>query len=210
MNSHGVSVTLNAIRSTSLDRTLLPLHLFLRTLLQQPSLASCLALISTLPGLASTCHILIADPTCAVGVECAPQGFALLHPDAGGRVCHTNHFVDENLKVESGAVNLWEDSPERLEVVQKRIGEMDGKVSQQRLRDVLADRSIGTKGICRHDSEDGKGVSASSCDECRKLIRPLAVRHALLHHDELLGATRRSQVWEAGRGRRGHRALFLR
>ncbi|KAL8277429.1 hypothetical protein RQP46_010151 [Phenoliferia psychrophenolica] len=163
MNEHGVCVTLNAIRSTSLDRSLLPLHLFLRTLLEQPSLSSCLALISSLPGLASTCHILIADPTGAMGIEAAPQGFALLKPDATGCVTHTNHFLDEVIRDTSGAINLWEDSPARLRVVGERIEGMKGVVSDEGIRDVLSDRSIGTKGICRHDSVNEKGSDTLFC-----------------------------------------------
>lgn len=158
MNEHGVSVTLNAIRSTSLDRTLLPLHLFLRTLLEQPSLAACLSTVSSLPGLASTGHILIADPLSAIGVEAAPQGFALLAPSTTGRITHTNHFLDNAIRETSGAVNLWEDSPDRLRVVRERIDGLEGRLKVETVREVLCDRSIGTKGICRHDSGIGTGV----------------------------------------------------
>ncbi|KAM0753243.1 AAT-domain-containing protein [Meredithblackwellia eburnea MCA 4105] len=160
-NSFGVGVTLNAIRAPSLDRSLLPLHLFLRLLLTQPSVSTALDIISTLPGIASTCHILVADPKTAVGLECSPHGFAFLKPgETSGVLSHTNHFLDEKIRDSNNAVLLWQDSPARLELVDARASSLvksGNKVAASSLRNILSDRSLGSVGICRHDSATKNG-----------------------------------------------------
>lgn len=166
MNEHGVACALNAIRTPSLDTKLLPLHLFLRTVLEQPSLAACLTLTAALPGLASAGHILIADATGAVGIEAAPQGFVLLHEDEHGMVHHTNHLVDAALSGRSHELVLAPDSQPRLALLKTLTAHVSAFApSTAAIRGVLSDRSMGPQGVCRHQSGDGngKGVRYSCC-----------------------------------------------
>ena len=44
-------------------------------------------------GIASSCHILIADATGSVGVECSARDMLFLPMDSSGRVFHSNHFL---------------------------------------------------------------------------------------------------------------------
>ncbi|KAI5477520.1 acyl-coenzyme A:6-aminopenicillanic acid acyl-transferase-domain-containing protein [Pseudohyphozyma bogoriensis] len=158
MNEHGVGLTLNAIKTTSLDLSLLPLHLFMRTMLEQPSLASCRSVISSLPGIASAGHVLLVDPTGAVGVESSPVGFAFLEPDAHGNVFHTNHLVNKDLEARAGSIDLWPDSRPRLELVEKRVRATTGGPTPEVIREILSDRSLGECGILRHNGDDGVGA----------------------------------------------------
>lgn len=47
-------------------------------------------------GIASSIHLLIADPTDAVGLECLSTGFQELVPDELGRLCHANNLIAEH------------------------------------------------------------------------------------------------------------------
>lgn len=114
LNSSGVGVCLNAIRARGLDTERLPVHLALRTLLESHSLDSAKATLSKLGGVAGSAHILLADPSSAVGLEFAGgrERIGEVLPDAKGRVVHTNHLLLEHPGVEEPG---WlPDSGERL------------------------------------------------------------------------------------------------
>ena len=103
---------LNAIRAKPTDETLLPVHLILRLLLEQPSLSAALSLVHTLGGCASSQHILVASAFGSRGLEISPRGTVHLSEDSLGLIAHTNHFL-ENVLVEEPP---WlSGSPVRLE-----------------------------------------------------------------------------------------------
>lgn len=68
LNSMGVGVCLNAIRAKGMDSTRLPCHLGLRMVLESASRDEAVAALEK-HGIASACHMLIADPTGGIGVE---------------------------------------------------------------------------------------------------------------------------------------------
>lgn len=68
LNDKGVGVCLNAIRAKGMDPTRLPCHLGLRMVLESESREEAVAALEK-SGIASACHMLIADPTGGVGVE---------------------------------------------------------------------------------------------------------------------------------------------
>ncbi|KAG8169299.1 hypothetical protein KVR01_000044 [Diaporthe batatas] len=114
LNSSGVGVCLNAIRARGLDTSRLPVHLALRTLLESRSLTEGKAALRKLGGVAGSAHILLADPTSAVGLEFAGgrEEIGEILPDAKGRVVHTNHLLLEHPGVDEPG---WlPDSGERL------------------------------------------------------------------------------------------------
>lgn len=114
LNSAGVGCCLNAIRARGLDSSRLPVHFALRTILESRSRADALATLKKLGGVAGSAHILVADPTGAVGLEFAGgrERIGEIGPDALGRVVHTNHLVLEHPGVEEPG---WlPDSGERL------------------------------------------------------------------------------------------------
>lgn len=68
LNDKGVGVCLNAIRAKGMDPTRLPCHLGLRMVLESESREEAVAKLERY-GIASACHMLIADPSGGVGVE---------------------------------------------------------------------------------------------------------------------------------------------
>ena len=72
-------------------------------------------------GVASSQHILIADPTKSLGLELSPLGNVYLTPDENGMIFHTNHFL-ENRQVHEPP---WlAGSPVRLERATKLAREL--------------------------------------------------------------------------------------
>jgi len=155
MNANGLATTLNAIRANITNQSLLPIHLFLRLLLEQSSVKSALSFISSIKGIASACHILLADGTQAVGIESAPIGFSIVKANTSGFVHHTNHLVDAKLAKATDAVNMWADSDSRLEQIRalSAPGVAASWASHKALRDMLSDRTLGSRGICRYDGD---------------------------------------------------------
>ncbi|POS72902.1 isopenicillin-N N-acyltransferase [Diaporthe helianthi] len=114
LNSAGVGVCLNAIRARGLDTSRLPVHLALRTLLESNSLEEGKTTLQKLGGVAGSAHILLGDPSSAVGLEFAGGrgDIGEITPDKKGRVLHTNHLLLEHPGVDEPG---WlPDSGERL------------------------------------------------------------------------------------------------
>ncbi len=92
LNEAGVGVCLNAVRAKGMDPTRLPTHLALRVALNARSLDAARAALAA-DGVASSCHILVADRGGAVGMEWSALGHRDLPLDAHGRIHHTNHLL---------------------------------------------------------------------------------------------------------------------
>ncbi|KAF5020230.1 hypothetical protein F66182_7747 [Fusarium sp. NRRL 66182] len=92
INSSGVGTLLNAIRARGVDNTKLPIHLSLRTALES---ASARAAAETLyaKGTAGSGHILVADGSEAIGLECTSIGIKEIKLDNNGTLVHTNHLL---------------------------------------------------------------------------------------------------------------------
>jgi isopenicillin-N N-acyltransferase like protein len=111
LNSSGVGVCLNAIRTKGVDFGKLPIHLALRAVLNSSSAEKAIKTLQR-AGVASAGHILIADTEGAAGLECSALGIQLL-PTMAGSVVHTNHFLLEQPAGVHPAAFL-EDSPARM------------------------------------------------------------------------------------------------
>lgn len=103
-NTAGVGTCLNAIRAKPCDSSKLPIHLALRVCLESTSVESALQTLSSLGGVASAQHILIADSHTALGLELSPLGDVHLKEDEFGMVTHTNHFLENRYMNE----NPWQ------------------------------------------------------------------------------------------------------
>lgn len=68
LNSLGVGVCLNAIRAKGLDKSRIPCHLGLRMVLESASREEAVRRLKE-EGVASACHMLVADATGGVGLE---------------------------------------------------------------------------------------------------------------------------------------------
>ncbi|TEY71259.1 hypothetical protein BOTCAL_0097g00140 [Botryotinia calthae] len=111
-NSAGVGVCLNAIRARPTHTHKLPIHVALRICLESDSVEKAIASIEELGGVASSQHILIADPSKTLSMELSPVGNCFLEPCDDGFVAHTNHFIKNDLVSEP----FWlKGSPVRLD-----------------------------------------------------------------------------------------------
>jgi len=154
-NSSSVGVCLNAIRAKVADPSKLPIHLALRICLSSTSAAAAISKLESLGGIASSAHILIADPSGPKGLELSPLGNAYLDPDSRGMVFHTNHFICNKCVKETGWLSR---SPVRLARVKELAREMDQKgerVDGEILRKrIFADELNAPQSICAKEDEN--------------------------------------------------------
>jgi isopenicillin-N N-acyltransferase-like protein len=92
MNSYGVGCTLNALKAYGVSFDKLPCHLALRTVMESASREAAVKTLET-AGVASACHILVADATGGTGLECSSEDLVKLEMNREGIVTHTNHYV---------------------------------------------------------------------------------------------------------------------
>ena len=149
-----MGVCLNAIRAKPADPSKIPVHLALRICLSSPSAADAVSKLESLGGVASSAHILIADPSGPKGLELSPLGNAYLDPDDRGMVFHTNHFLSNKYVRETGWLS---GSPIRLARVEELAREMDEKgekVDGEILRkSIFADGFNAPQAICAQEDE---------------------------------------------------------
>lgn len=92
MNSAGVGCTLNALKARGVAFDRLPCHLALRTVMASTSREEAIATLEA-AGVASACHILVADETGGTGLECSSVDIVQLEMSEPGIVTHTNHYI---------------------------------------------------------------------------------------------------------------------
>ncbi|KAM0494647.1 hypothetical protein ACHAP8_008515 [Fusarium lateritium] len=95
INSAGVGTTLNAVRARGVDNTKLPIHLALRTALESKSAREAANKLYKM-GTAGSGHILVSDPSEAIGLECTSIGIKEINLDSNGTLVHTNHLLLEH------------------------------------------------------------------------------------------------------------------
>jgi isopenicillin-N N-acyltransferase-like protein len=98
VNSSGLGLCMNALRSGSLKKSNFPVHIMSRRLLEYATTFDSALEIIELFGLASTTNYMIADKSGKYGdIECSPLGNVVIPPLApakgvGPYVAHTNHL----------------------------------------------------------------------------------------------------------------------
>ena len=106
-------------------------------------------------GVASACHILLADPGGGVGMECSHVDVLELLMSNGGVVTHTNHFVREHPGVEDTLALA--DSPARLDRINHLVDGLERRgqagLGLQEVRDLLKDEDNYPASICRAQTE---------------------------------------------------------
>lgn len=156
LNSSGVGVTLNAIKARGVDFAKLPCHLALRTILNSGSRTEAVGRL-TKAGVASACHITIADATTGgVGLECSHKDIVPIAMSDAGVCTHTNHFVKAHTAGVVDANLLGEDSPSRLERIRALIAQEGGDAapSFERIERFLQDEEGYPYSICRAPASD--------------------------------------------------------
>ncbi|QKD54854.2 acyl-coenzyme A:6-aminopenicillanic acid acyl-transferase-domain-containing protein [Fusarium oxysporum Fo47] len=117
INSSGVGTCLNAIRARGVDNTKIPIHLALRTALESHSAREAADKLYEM-GTAGSGHILVSDPSEAIGLECTSIGMKEINFDGNGTLIHTNHLLLDHPGVDEPG---WiPDSTDRI----KRIAQL--------------------------------------------------------------------------------------
>ncbi|KAI1961913.1 hypothetical protein LOZ58_002990 [Ophidiomyces ophidiicola] len=158
LNSKGVGVTLNAVKCAGVDFKKTPCHLALRAALDSNSHTEAIEKIERL-GVASACHIMIADSTGSVGLECSSNDIVRLHMgDEGeprpGVTTHSNHFVQKHLNAVSKI--LFPDSVPRLDRIRELIGRSTSDPGFDTIDGILKDEKGYPGAICRAPTEKSR------------------------------------------------------
>lgn len=153
MNSSGIGLVTNAL-VTDLDRGEpgVPYHLVLRGILDAENMSDALAVAQRGFRSSSANYLVATADGLAVDIEAMPGDFSamrLVFP-TDGVLLHTNHFLSPS--VDRKDVSLWvmPDSPFRLERLREAVAAVDGKLSIDFFRSLLADHANHPSGICCH------------------------------------------------------------
>ncbi|RDW69451.1 AAT-domain-containing protein [Coleophoma cylindrospora] len=156
LNEKGVGCTLNAIKAAGVSYTRLPVHLALRTVLESKSKDEAVAALEK-AGVASACHILVADITGSVGLECSARDVVRVPMDERGVVTHTNHYIAAHAPEVEEAKGWVPDTEFRLERMNELVAAaVQGPgMSAERVQEMLKDKTAREDGvaICRGEVE---------------------------------------------------------
>ena len=156
LNSRGVGVCLNAIRALGVNFQRLPCHLALRTCLESNSTEEAVLALQK-SGVASACHVLVADPELAIGLEFSHIDIIELTMEQGS-LTHTNHYLKQHHGVEDQMA--LKDSPTRFERVGHLMRELTkqlhdtGALGLEDIRSLLKDEENFPTAICRSRTDD--------------------------------------------------------
>lgn len=149
LNSAGVGVTLNAIKAKGVNFKRLPCHLALRTVLESPTRESAVEKLEK-AGVASACHILVADDSGGIGLEWGATDLVHLRM-ANGVVTHTNHYIEPHQVQETKIA--FPDSPFRLARIRELIQKVGPEPTALKIEEMLQDEKNYPASICRAETE---------------------------------------------------------
>jgi isopenicillin-N N-acyltransferase-like protein len=155
LNSSGVGVCLNAIKVKGMDPSRIPCHLGLRMVLDSFSREEAVRDLEA-SGVASSCHMLVADATGGVGLEWSSRDLRKIEMNGAGQVFHTNHYLAVH---EQGVVDtVWlKDSLVRIVRVEELCGRLGDEPGVDEVKEVFKDEKGLPTSICR-DERDGSGT----------------------------------------------------
>lgn len=157
LNSAGVGVCLNAIRVKGMDTSKLPCHLGLRMVLESSSREEAVGNLEKY-GIASACHMLIADATGGVGLEWSSADVQKCTMNASKQVFHSNHFLLQHPS--AGQDTNWlADSNYRVTRIEELTNKIDGKPTREKLFEIFKDESNYPGAICRAQKKPSTSAS---------------------------------------------------
>lgn len=123
-NEHGFGITLNILRSIDDGASPgIPVHLFLRALLDCPDVEAAKELTDSLTFTGSS-NIMIADVKNSISsIELSPNAVRFLKP-TDNTLCHTNHFLDEDLTGQDAGLTGNISTESRLLRAQRSVSSM--------------------------------------------------------------------------------------
>jgi isopenicillin-N N-acyltransferase-like protein len=153
LNSAGVGVCLNAIKVHGMDPSRIPCHLGLRLVLDSFSREEAVRELEAC-GVASSCHMLVADATGGVGLEWSSKDLKNVEMNGEGQVFHTNHYLAVH---EQGVVDtVWlKDSLVRIVRVQELCGRLGESPGVEEVAEVFKDEKGLPTSICRNEPDEG-------------------------------------------------------
>lgn len=155
LNSAGVGVCLNAIRLKGMDINRLPCHLGLRMVLDSRSREEAVEKLEKY-GIASACHMLIADDIGGIGLEWSSSDVQKCTMNDSKQVFHSNHYILKHPSVGQDT-NWLADSSYRVTRIQELADKIQ-KPNMENIFDIFKDESNYPGAICRAQ----KGASGSA------------------------------------------------
>lgn len=146
LNSAGFAVTLNILRThNDGQKTGIPVHVLLHRLLGVESVAEAKELVLS-NRYSSSSNVMVADSSGDMAsFELSPSGCKVLETDSD-RLCHTNHFLHNELVANDVGRIDNESTINRLTRAQSM---MSGAMSFANIRTLLCDQRDGLESICR-------------------------------------------------------------
>ena len=149
-NDVGVGTLLNAIKVRGVDATRMPVHFGLRMALESASVDEAVMKLEGY-GMASSAHILLADPNKSLGLEFTKSTFAHCMPDSGERVVHANHLLLEHPGEED---TVWiKDSLSRMQTMGENAGRLGSEAGWKEVGGLFEDEQNAPGAICRTQTE---------------------------------------------------------
>ncbi|EAT78774.1 hypothetical protein SNOG_13750 [Parastagonospora nodorum SN15] len=149
-NDAGVGTLLNAIKVQGVNSARMPVHFGLRMALESASVDEAVGRLERY-GMASSAHILLADPHKSLGLEFTKSTFAHCMPDSGGRVVHTNHLL---LDHPSEKDTVWiNDSLSRAQTMGENAGRLGSGAAWEEVGGLFEDEQNAPGAICRTETE---------------------------------------------------------
>ena len=156
LNSAGVGVCLNAIKVKGMDPTRIPCHLGLRMVLESTTREDAISRLEKY-GVASSCHMLVADASGGTGLEWSSIELAKIQMNSSRQVFHSNHYLTKHPGVED---TKWlKDSDFRVTRIEALCKELGDRPSKESLSEVFKDETNYPAAICR--AQVGECGSAS-------------------------------------------------
>lgn len=109
-------------------------------------------------GVASACHMLIADETGGIGLEWSAAEVQRCTMNSSSQVFHTNHYLLKHQKV--GQDTCWlEDSPFRVARVEELANRIQGTPTREDVFEIFKDEQNHPGAICRAQKANVKSAS---------------------------------------------------
>lgn len=152
LNSAGVGVCLNAIKAKGMDPSRVPCHLGLRMVLDSPSREEAVKKLQE-HGVASSCHMLVADASGGVGLEWSYKDLQQITMNPSKQVFHTNHYLATHAQ---GVVDtVWlKDSLLRIVRVEELCKQLGDSPDKEEVMEVFKDEQGYPTSICRNERDE--------------------------------------------------------
>lgn len=165
LNQHGIAVTLNILASKSDGKKAgFPVHLILRSVLNQKDFESAERFIHSIAPSASSCITIASAEGKVASFEVTPTHVVAMQP-RDGVISHTNHCMAELTQGDECAISKLSSTKERISRADTLLSQQRGKIDEVSLIQILRDESDGEQSICRHPN-----MQLPTCDRVETVL----------------------------------------